>query len=364
MAVAHTTTPEPDHPGPRALEFITWAVDTYGTPSNRGDNTALILASQAELVLAHPRVDSAGTVAYYVRRLRRAGVITSTRPIEVDLDALHDLDAANTHTPPLNTPGQHERTSGGEAPDASPTDLVELLARHNELVATALSALAESLVVQNQILAALHTDPRGTRDSANQDVAEPANIRGIREPQEEGRKGFDLKVVENPDLPDLPDVAEPANLADQFADTTEPLPRQVLDEALRPLQQWCIDNGKPARIDDRGRAVLAHLNIDELHAGVRTIRTEAAAGSDIRNPLGLLIQRAQAGDTDTFRPTKPATPRTQGDPGRSADLAAWTLAATLAEQGDGPDAIEQYLLAKSYSPNAAAQVAIEVTATP
>lgn len=365
MAVAHHNTTDSDHPGPRALEFIDWAVTHYGATSPTRPDRVLITASQAELVLAHPRVDSAGTVAYYVRKLRSSGVITSTRPIEVDRTLL-DQHTHDTPTPeppePTTQASPAGSGTGGAAPAGeTPTDLPGLLARHNELVATALSALAESLVVQNQIIATLAATPatvRDTRESANPAFAEPANIRGNREPQKEDRKGFDLRVIENPDLPDLPEVAEPANFAEPDSRNT-PIPYPLVDQTLEPLRQWCADNGRPTRIDDRGRSVLAQLDPDALQAGVATICTEAAATPSIRNPIGLLIRRAQEHDRHTF-----ASPIQRCDetlPGRGADTAARNLAATLIEQGDDPDDIERYLVSKGYAPSAAAQLAVDVT---
>lgn len=75
----------PARAGRRAVEFIQWAVDAYGSPSL--DSRAVVIG-RSQASLADDAGRSAGTVAGYLRELRDAGVVRGSRPIVVDTAAL------------------------------------------------------------------------------------------------------------------------------------------------------------------------------------------------------------------------------------------------------------------------------------
>lgn len=399
MAVATPVDSDTPHPGRRALEFCSWAVERFGVSSVADPDNIIISASQAELALAHPQVDSPGTVAYYIRKLRQAGVVTQTRPIHIDahrLSTLTEEPATNTRRAPVgeptasrpSAPEASTRTGGGGGDgggraSGGSVDAYSLLVEQNRLISQTIEVLAAAVQAQSKLIDQLTSVDapvlRGSRESANDGFADSAIVRGIRESQE-GRQEVSLTLLENPDLPELPDLPTRSVREDEaresansghgvprtFAEREFPadirgearLPHQVVDEAVAPLRDWCQRNGRPFRLDDRGREVLAGLSVEALKAGVENLCREASQDSSITRPIGLLIRRAQTGDLDTFKPHLVSGP----DPGFGGVGRARQLALTLAEQGDDRDEIRHYLLNKGF-PESTVSTALEPSGT-
>lgn len=245
----------PPRPGRRAIEFARWAADEFGTPGSR-PGMVVVDCTQKTLTAACGR--GSGTVAWYMTQLRDAGVVVSSRPLVLDLQALDG---------PPPTP----------AVERARPELTGLLAHHAELVAQTAELLAAMTATQTEIARAV----------ANEEPAQLAIVRGIRD--QEGRK-FDRDH-----LPDLPARREPAT-----RDPRNPRPAQMeladVDRLVDPLRQLCRRTNRPEHLDDRGRGILAELPPVALEAAVTALTHEATTDLTITRPLGLLISRVRQHD--------------------------------------------------------------------
>jgi hypothetical protein len=318
-------------PGARALEFIHWAIDTHGQPGP-SPGRVTVGRSQAALVAAHPAIDSQGTVSWYLRQLRDAGIVVGARPITVDLDALGPITGQqDPHS------GVTDETSTGDGDGESPgvahlpgSRLVAvLLARRAEQQARLAQLQAELALTDAAIARAFVDFDRNagpvadTRDLANNDSrdsrlpADLVNDRDAKLANQEGRKVYLVNPPSflNPPVANRDRETRDHSRAGEFA-TRGPAPSfELVDEIVEPLRAWCRTNGRIDHLDDTGRCTLAALGEAQLSAGVTTILLEAAADPTIRRPVGLLIDRARKGHADTFRPpTSPPSPRPPIEP--------------------------------------------------
>ncbi len=309
---------DPEHAsagGGRPVRFIRWAVDTFGSPAPGDDGLIVIATTQHELARAYQNT-SPGTVAWYVSRLRAAGIVVDTRPLLVDPRALEG--PGPTGTPSLigepTAPGRVEPVcdadriaARGGAPAAGAGTLpwvlrqAQLMSRLTQLVAELASVqaeLAEALADINVPVPAASN----ARDSASDRLAEPAPTRERRESIKEGSPGDDTSsfLVREPDA--NPRLA--GTRGDSRTRTAgggrERLSDTDVDRLVAPLRRLCRETGRSDRLDDRGRRVLAPLGHDALAAGVAAIQREAQGDPRIARPIGLLISRAQSRDPDTF----------------------------------------------------------------
>lgn len=325
---------DPEHAsagGGRPVRFILWAVNTFGSPAPGDDGLIVIATTQQELARAYQNT-SPGTVAWYVSRLRAAGIVVDTRPLLVDPRALEGPGPTGT-TSLIGEPTAPGRVDAvcdvdriaahGEAPSAG-ADTLPWVLRQAQLMSRLTQLVAELASVQAELAEALAdiNDPvpaaSRSRDSASDRLAEPAPTREHREPIKEGSPGDDTSsfLAREPD-------ANPRLAGNRGDSRTEPpeedaerLSDTAVDRLVAPLRRLCRETGRSDRLDDRGRRVLAPLGHDALVAGVAAIQREAQGDPRITRPIGLLISRAQRRDPDTFAVPK-SSPRQSTAPMRS-----------------------------------------------
>jgi hypothetical protein len=310
-------------PGRRALEFIRWAIDAFGQPGTRPE-TVIVPRSQTALGLAHEDIDSQGTVSWYMRQLRHAGVVVGTRPVVVDLDTLDqlageptsglsDLDTGQTQFEPPEPASEHAG------------DVAELLAQRAEQQAR-LAQLQAELALTDVALARAAARA-GTADSPTGGVREFANagLANSRIDRESRESAFANQEGRKVDLDHPPSFLDPsfANRAretredsrtdDDETDQEEaPLTLDEVDEIVEPLRALCRETCRPDRLDNRGRRKLAQLGRKALTAGVETFCREVASDAAIRKPMGVFVRRGEHRDPETFTSQSRSTVRRPG----------------------------------------------------
>lgn len=304
----------PPRGGQRAIEFIRWAVDTFGEPA-KGAGLVVVDRTQTELVAKHDGISSGGTVSRYMRQLRAAGIVVGDRPITVDLHVLArgavepatimEDSAAST----LHADSEAPVDAARSAPAPS---VAELMAQRAEQQAR-LAQLQAELALTDVAIARALSEPRPAdvespaREFASRALAKPRAIREIREPElanQDGRKGS-LDHLPSFLTPDVATRArgtrEPSRTSTQPGAGEPTLTYTEVDEILEPLRAWCRSAGRIDHLDDNGRSFLAPLGRNRLTAGVARIHSEADNDRDIRKPVGLLIDRARKHHTETFQ---------------------------------------------------------------
>lgn len=306
----------------RALHFIRWAADTYGQPTLDDPDRVVIWTTQAQLTAACPGIRSAGTVAYYVSRLRDLGIVVGTRPIIVDLARLASPPAVDpVPRPSLRAVAPSPTTQPSRIEGGGGEDLPDLASRLAEVLQDCLAMQRQLMAWLANLLPSSLRPFAEIRDPDSRDSRKSAKFAENRESFQEGRKG--PEVPKEQDIPPteknlLPSSPSPHATVRDSATTirersasrtvrgTGPqLTDEQIAEAVEPLRAWCRRHGRPARLDDRGRSLLATYREEQLRAGVATILAEAnTAGSTISSPLGLLVARAASGD-ECFTPAPP-----------------------------------------------------------
>lgn len=303
-----------------AIAFVTEVVAAHGR--DLGGERIEVPLSQAEM--ARRQGCSAGTVAYY---LRSAGdVVVSRRRgrLVIDLAAL-DAAASNLTTragrcvPPHTSGPRHLRVAEASLPAAEPrssastsvltgdqvVDVVSTLARCLSQISSELAALGNQLLVGVVAPAKPANDAENPREFAAQPAA-PANVAGGFSLGSVPRKEESLPSSPEPETRELrglaPDVAPPAG--------APPLPHDLVDELVAPLQTYARRCGRPDTVDSNGRQLLATLSEGELRHGVQRAQRECEADQSIRKPLGLLVHKVLTARQDFFAAPRPApTPR-------------------------------------------------------
>ncbi len=241
----------------RALLFARWAVDRYGRVD--GDRV-LIVGSQA--VLAEAYGVSPGTVAWYVRSLGE--LVVAKRPLTLDRTALES--ALSSASP-------------------APVDL------------SALADAAQSLSRIAATLSAMIREPSaGQRE---QFAASRDSCAVLRDQGEEGESDLLLPPQ------DANGVRGPFAGLRQTAGSSVAAVEACVDALLQPLAALAAARGLVGLTHPAGvRHALRGFEPGEIEAAVGRLIDEIEAGATIRRPFGVLVARAQAGDTEFFAPRR------------------------------------------------------------
>lgn len=288
-----------------ARRWLVEVIETQAVPA--GNGTWRVTATQAQLAeLAG--LKSEGTVQERVKRLRKAGLVVSTRPLVV----LHP-DEPGPEARSVVVPFPH--AEGIYVDRAVPGDAwVQPLLEANRRIAESLELggpAAHLVDAQTALLKAL-SEVAGTRiETRGSAPREAADDRGNAVGGRVGREVVGDEPVDKKNLTNSPQTATTrgrGSTADRGPVSAEDRARVL--EAIEPLASLCKRLNKTGVTDEAGVvAALAEFETDQIRHAVSMVCKQTRDNADIHSPFGLLVRKAQANDANYFPADPPRRPR-------------------------------------------------------